>query len=182
MYTDRELVDGVLNNNEVLILHLFLDKCAPILQYIKWHVFDGKMEMSELINELYLYLNADNWRRLRQFDHSYRLTAYILVIAIRFFWKKRAGMIVNEPVEDIPHELCTEYNEERIHQKIDTKSLINRLSNKRYRSVLRKLILEDMDPQELADEMKITVANLYNIKRRAIQKIARIMGEEKNYL
>jgi DNA-directed RNA polymerase specialized sigma24 family protein len=39
-------------------------------------------------------------------------------------------------------------------------------------------MLEDKEPQEVADEMKITVDNLYNIKRRAMQQLIQIYGKE----
>ena len=48
------------------------------------------------------------------------------------------------------------------------------MPTKRYVQVIRRLILEDCDPEELALEMNITTANLYNIKRRAMAQLTRI--------
>jgi DNA-directed RNA polymerase specialized sigma24 family protein len=69
------------------------------------------------------------------------------------------------------YEEKSENIEEQIHRQLDVESLIKRLPNERYGFVIRKLMLEDKEPQEVADEMKITVDNLYNIKRRAIQQL-----------
>ena len=48
------------------------------------------------------------------------------------------------------------------------KDIISRIENPRYRLVLQKLLLEDMAPEVLAKQMGVTVANLYNIKKRAM--------------
>ena len=48
------------------------------------------------------------------------------------------------------------------------------MPNKRYVMVIRRLVLEDEDPERLAREMNITAANLYNIKRRAMAQLARV--------
>jgi hypothetical protein len=42
-------------------------------------------------------------------------------------------------------------------------------------------MLNDREPQEVAVEMKITVENLYNIKRRASQQLAKIAGKDGGY-
>ena len=52
--------------------------------------------------------------------------------------------------------------------------LFGLMPNKRYVMVIRRLVLEDEDPERLAREMNITAANLYNIKRRAMAQLARV--------
>lgn len=48
------------------------------------------------------------------------------------------------------------------------------MRNERYVYVIRKLILEDVEPETLAKEMRITTANLYNIKRRAMIALTQV--------
>ena len=48
------------------------------------------------------------------------------------------------------------------------------MTNDRYVMVIRKLMIEDWEPEKLADEMGITTANLYNIKRRAVAQLTQI--------
>ena len=57
---------------------------------------------------------------------------------------------------------------------LDLERLFQAMPTKRYVQVIRRLILEDCDPEELALEMNITTANLYNIKRRAMAQLTRI--------
>ena len=86
-----------------------------------------------------------------------------------------------ESVDNLLHEERVECNEERIHISLEVRNLINRLSNQRYCHVIRKLILEDMEPQKVADEMNISVDNLYNIKHRALKQLSQIVGKEKRF-
>jgi DNA-directed RNA polymerase specialized sigma24 family protein len=65
---------------------------------------------------------------------------------------------------------------------LDVESLVGKLSNERYRFVIQRLILEDKEPQEVANEMGITVDNLYNVKRRAMLQLALIARKEVGYV
>lgn len=42
------------------------------------------------------------------------------------------------------------------------------MQNKRYVYVIRKLVIDDVEPCQLSQELGVTTANLYNIKRRAM--------------
>jgi hypothetical protein len=55
---------------------------------------------------------------------------------------------------------------------------LNKMPNPRYAMVLRRLIIEDADPQDVAEEMDIKIENLYNIKKRAIAALMRIALEK----
>ena len=60
--------------------------------------------------------------------------------------------------------------------------LFEAMPTKRYVQVIRRLILEDYEPEALAQEMNITTANLYNIKRRSIAQLIRVaLNDIKEY-
>jgi RNA polymerase sigma factor (sigma-70 family) len=179
--SDKELVDGMINNDDSIIQYFFFEKCTPMFRYVIQKVFDYRVEKDELINELYLFLQADDWRKLRQFDYRSRLTTWLSVVAIRFFQKKRAGLIENNSFDAL-YMKETDNLEERIHRKLDVKNLVGQLPNERYRFVIQKLMMEDKEPQEVANEMGITVDNLYNIKRRALQMLAQIARKGDGYV
>jgi len=180
-FTDKEIIEGILIGNEKVINQFFYEECTPMFHYIIRKIFDYQAEKDELINELYIYLQADDWHKLRQFDYRSKLTTWLSVVATRFFQKKRAALIENESSETLIVEKGESF-EQRVHTKLDVKTLLERLPNERYHFVIQKLILEDKEPQEVADEMEITVANLYNIKTRAIKELARIAGKEDDYV
>ena len=56
-----------------------------------------------------------------------------------------------------------------------------RMKNKRYAYVIQQLIMNDMEPEELAKAMNITTANLYNIKRRAMAEFTEVAQKDVMY-
>ena len=180
-FTDKELVDGMLNNNKAIIEYFFFEKCTAMFHRINHNIYNRQAERNELINEFYLYLKEDDWHKLRQFDYRNQLMTYISSIAFRFFCKNQIVIIEIESIDSLLYySQSTEDGEEWIHQSIEAENLLSKLTNQKYRYVLRKLILEDVVPRKLAAKMKTTVHNLYNLKRRAIQKLVRIVGKGKN--
>ena len=174
--TDNEMIRGLLLYDEHSIRQFFFEECTPIFRYIISKIFDYHVEIDELISEFYIYLKEKDWHKLRQFDYRCQLKTWISVIAVRFFLKRRAKLIENESSEHLIIEQITE-NHDILFSEGDIKNLLNGL-NERYRSVIQKLILEDREPQKVADEMGITVDNLYNIKRRALLQFYRIIKKE----
>ena len=59
-FSDKELIEGMLTNNERIIRHFFFDACTPMFGYIVKSVFDYQANKDELINELYLFLREND--------------------------------------------------------------------------------------------------------------------------
>jgi RNA polymerase sigma factor (sigma-70 family) len=179
--SDKDIVDGILAHDEQIIRYFFFEKCTQMIRYIIHRVFDGQVEKDEIVSELYIFLQENDWHKLRQFDYRSQLMTWMSVVAIRFFQKKRDELIENESSSTLITEKAEDM-EDRIHNKLDVDNLVKRLSNERYRFVIQKLVLEDKEPQEVADEMGITVDNLYNVKRRALLQLAQTVGKENKYV
>lgn len=64
----------------------------------------------------------------------------------------------------------------------DLERLFKAMPTKRYVYVIRRLVLDDCNPEQLAQEMNITTANLYNIKRRAMAQLTQAaLNDKKEY-
>lgn len=68
-------------------------------------------------------------------------------------------------------DIGEEETEKGMMAKGDVERLFDSMPNKRYVHVIRRLVLEGWEPEQLAREMNITTANLYNIKRRAMVQL-----------
>lgn len=75
------------------------------------------------------------------------------------------------------------YQRERLsryddHEKneaaMDLETMLDEMANERYVTVIKRLVLDDESPEDVAEEMGVTVANLYNIKKRAIAALTEI--------
>ena len=181
-YSDKEIIDGILRNDSAIIEHFFFHECKPLFVYIIRSVFEGNQEINELVNELYLYLQHDDWNKVRQFDYRSKLITWISVVAIRFFQKKRALMIDSDPIETL-YDQNTFWKETCVSQdrRMDVRKAIAQIPNERYRFVIVELELKERDPEELAQQMNITIDNLYNIRRRARLQLKTMMVRKEDY-
>ena len=93
LYTDKEIVTAILANDSKMIEYFFCKKCSKLLSYIAVSMFNKHIDRYELINELLLYIAAENWRKLAQFDFRSSLMTWMSVVSIRFFKKRRNEMI-----------------------------------------------------------------------------------------
>lgn len=177
--TDNETVSGVLLGDEDSLRHFFFEECTPIFYYITDKIFQNRLNKNALINEFYIYLQENNWYKLRQFNHECELKTWISVIAIRFFLKKKDALIRTDSTQHLLTDDITEHHD--IYSQ-DAINLLKELKNKRYRYVIHTLVLEDRDPKEVADEMGITTNNLRQIKGRALQELKKIIEKETGYL
>ena len=57
---------------------------------------------------------------------------------------------------------------------MDVEQLLAAMPNKRYVAVIRRLMLDEAEPQHVAQEINITVDNLYNNKRRAMLQLMQV--------
>lgn len=180
---DHELVDGILNSNKPLIKYFFTKKCSGLLAYILMNVFDGNIDKRELVSELYLFMAQNDWQVFRKFQFRSTLMTYVSVVSVRFFIAKRAQLI------DSPLSTSLNNQKEQIHstvlsmeQRIDIREALKKMPNVRYQKVIEKLDLQDVLPEKLAEEMNVTVDNLYNIHRRALVQLRLIMGRKEDWV
>ena len=181
--TDKELIQGLIARDNRVTEEFFFVKCRPLFCSIIQKVFDYEVEYDEFVNELYVYLMANNASKLRNFEYRSTVYQWLKVLAIRFFINKRARMI-DDTSQETPYDGCshTADTEKDMTAEGDMERLFDNMPNKRYVHVIRRLILEDWEPEQLAQEMNITTANLYNIKRRAMAQLTRVaLNDIKEY-
>ena len=173
--TDKEIIKGLIARDNRVTEDFFFVKCRPLFCSIIQKVFDYEVEYDEFVNELYVYLMANDASKLRNFEYRSTVYQWLKVLAIRFFINKRVRMI-DDTSQETPYDgrSLTADTEKDMTAEGDMERLFNNMPNRRYAHVIRCLILEDWEPEQLAQEMNITTANLYNIKRRAMAQLTRV--------
>lgn len=175
--TDQEIIKGLIDRNNRITHYFFFVKCRPLLTAIMRIVFSHPVEYDEMVNELYQYMLADNGAKLRQFQFRSSVYQWMKVVATRFFIRHRDSMIDDiskEPLYEKSDTVKMVDTEEIASQKIDVNRLLDLMENRRYAEAIRRLILEDTDPEKYASEIGVTADNLYNIKKRAMTALTRI--------
>ena len=201
--TDQEIIDRLIARDNAVTKWFFYTKCQPLFGKIIFRVFDGGIEYEELVNMVYDDLMRNDAKKLRQFQFRSTLTQYIKVIANNLAIQKKDEVIDNTskdylyekkgslhgdvaPSSDsgaVSNREATTQDDyagegydstARLQAQMDLDNLFSQMTNKRYVYVLKKLMIEGMEPSELAKEMEVTVDNLYNIKRRAMKELTHV--------
>jgi hypothetical protein len=181
--TDRGIIQGLIARDNRVTKEFFFGSCRPLLLSIMKLVYNYEVDYDELVNELYVYLMEDDAEKLRNFQYRSSVYQWMKILSIRFFIKKRERMIEDKSKET-PYDMKTTQCivTENVSVEGDVKRLLSRMNNKRYVFVIQRLILEDWEPEQLTEEMGITTANLYNIKRRAMAQLTRVaLNDIKEY-
>ena len=171
--SDKEIINGLIAHDNKITETFFFRKCRPLFISIINHVFSYEVDYDEFVNELYVYLMIDDATKLRGFQYRSSLYQWLKVIAIRYFVKKRDKMIEDKSSET-PYNECVNASNEIDSSLVDLKHLFELMPNQRYVYIIKRLVIDGIEPGDLAQELNITVANLYNIKRRAMAQLTRI--------
>lgn len=170
--TDQEIIQGLIARDNRVTKEFFFVKCRPLFISVMKLVCDHEVEYDEMVNELYVYLMEDDAAKLRSFQFRSTVYQWLKILAIRFFIKIR-GRMIDDTTHETPYDRQESLTTEDMSADNDLERLFDNMPNKRYVYVIRRLILEDWEPEQLANEMSITTANLYNIKRRAMAQLTR---------
>ena len=180
---DKEIIQGLIARDNRVTKVFFFDKCRPLFCSIMQKVFDYEVEYDEMVNELYVYLMENDAIKLRNFEYRSSVYQWLKVLAIRFFIHKR-GQMIDDMSRETPYDgrQQTADSEKDMTAEGDMERLFDNMPSKRYVYVIRRLILEDCEYENLAKEMNITTANLYNIRRRAMAQLTRVaLNDIKEY-
>lgn len=179
--SDNEIVDALISHDQKITELFFFKHCRPLFMSIIRNVFFYNVDYEEFVNELYLYLMENDAYRLRQFEGRSSIYQWLKIIAIRYFILKRDKMIemnTDSSLNDYNGILVSEGGEKTINAKIDVENLFSLMHNKRYVYVIKRLVLNDEEPKRVAEELRVSIDNLYNIKRRAIKALTEIAIKE----
>ena len=82
--SDQQFVTDLLANNEKALECLLYDRFRRLLRFNAMKAAPN-VPVDDLVQELYLYLSADDWARLRRYDSSLPFDRWLSVVSYRFF-------------------------------------------------------------------------------------------------
>ena len=100
--TDHDIIQGLIARDNRVTKEFFFVRCRPLFYSIMQKVFDYEVDYNELVNELYVYLMANDAMKLRNFGYRSSVYQWFKVIAIRFFINKRDRMI-EDVIQETPY-------------------------------------------------------------------------------
>lgn len=177
--SDRQLVDLLLANDEETVEYVFFHRCDGMFEHIANSIYQSQGGKEELINEFYLHLREDNWRRLRQFEFRSGLNTWLTIVAIRFFNAKKATMQTKMETLDplIINKVENEVDDyDIIHEmsRVELYEAIERLAKPRERLALLGELM-GKSAETIAKELGCTVAAVYNLTKNARKAVKKMM-------
>lgn len=180
--SDTHLVERLLANDEKAVLYFFYEKFYSTFEYHVYRIFPYEVDVQALVHEFFLYLVADDWRRLRSFNsEKAQLNTWVSVVSFRFFmnFKKRKidsnGLVaIYEQWDD----KIMQYKQECHDQvRMDVRKAVERLKNDTERDVARKLLLDGVEIQEVAKTHQLSVDYAYTVKSRAMAHLRKMLKD-----
>ena len=175
-YSDRELVQAVCQNDQQAIMHLFYKKCLPTFQYHICNLFPYKEDFRDLVDELFLYLYEDDWRRLRTFDGTRAsLATWMSVTSYRFFKSYKHSKIdsnglisISDKWESFVGDWVQSYDAGLM---MDINNAISTITNERDREIAKLIFIEDKEFQVIADRFDLSIDYVYTVKNRLVKQL-----------
>ena len=174
--SDSELVRRLLANDEKAIHYVFYSHYNSLLKYnANKTAAHKKIEFEDLIQELYLYISKNNWEKLRKYDSNMPFANWFSVVSYRFFKDFTASMIDSSqkvPIDNMDDKtFFIQRNNVADMIMTDITNAISDIRPPRDAEILKALLIDEEEPLLVASRFGVTVANLYNIKRRALAKL-----------
>lgn len=171
------MVAALMDGDEGAIKYVFYDNYEALLRLNYSKAAAGcRICYDDLVQELYLYLSADNWERLRRYDPAKScFISWFSVVSYRFFKDSVRSMIDYAP--EVPIYTMEDHNPAFVSKGImstlfmDIKEILKHFRPPRDREVLQAMLIDGEEPEAVAKRLGVTVDNLYNIKRRAIERL-----------
>ena len=175
--TDQEIIEGLIARNERITQDFFFRRCQPLIFALISKFYPGGADYDELVSDLYLHLMEDNARRLRQYEGRSSIYQWLKMVARNYFLdkKNREQVIENETEDRLlikAKDLATDNSANEA--VMDVAAILDLIENENYRLVLQKHVIEGMSFDELEKVTGIKKANLYNIKKRALNAMEKI--------
>ena len=174
--SDRELVAAVTSGDQNAIVYMFYTKFSATFQYHIYKLFNYKVEVSDLVDEFFMFLLEDDWRRLRSFDASKSsLSTWISTVSFRFFRDYKRSKIDLNGLVTISDKWETFRGDwmESVEAGIamDIRAALDGIKNDRDRSIAEKLFIEDREYEAVAEEFGLTVDYVYTVKNRIVKQL-----------
>ena len=173
---DAELVSAVISGDKDAIVYMFYTKFSATFQYHIYKLFDYKIEVADLIDEFFLYMYEDEWKRLKVYDSvKSSLSTWISTVSYRFFRDYKRSKIdlnglitISNKWETYRTDWVEEYDKSIL---VDIESAIQKLKSDRERKIAEMIFIKDCELEIVAADFQISIDYVYTIKNRVSKQL-----------
>ena len=172
---DMTLVARVLINDGCAIEELFIQRCGQEIGFLSI-----RYRQDDLLGELYFHLSQDDWRRLRTWQGRSSIKCWVEMVAVRICLYRVKDFSRFEPLDNWVDILQADGfgSKEALVRNAeisDVLEAIEKLETERDKTVMRSLLINEMDLNEIATELQISADQAYVVKCRAIKRVKQII-------
>ena len=188
--TDRQIVEAILSRDAHITCSYLYVRCYPLFKayYRKYNYCVESVDCKDFINEFYIYLMTPHaeTKTPKLATYSYRCNLmYWLKIVLANYCKAATDKFEKRLKCDSFDEMGDRLITEPISLSIDTldrddvEVILCRMSNARYRNIVRFLYIEGFTNEETAQLLGMSMDNFYNKKRLAHEQFVGELRKER---
>ena len=186
-YTDREIVQAILNRNTFITKEYLYRKCYPLFKSIHNKYYTDCETPIELINEIYTYIlwphKDTHESKLQNFRFRCSFPMWLKIVTEHYcqqLFKKRI------PASD-DNDTCEDRNdigEDSLLQNTreldmnDVRKILSTMPNQRYSKLIELRYVEEKSNEETATILGLAMSNYYNSHKRAKEQYCDALRKE----
>lgn len=186
-YTDQEIVKAILDRDTIITKEFLYRKCYPLFKAVYDKYYTDCESCFELINEIYVYImipqKNTNISKLAAFGFRCTLTMWLKIVVENYCHQLYArrmeidrdsnvGSDRNMPDDESLTENTRSINMEDVHKILDM------MPNQRYRKLIEYRYVDEKSNEETAMLLAVTMANYYNMHKRAKVQYCEVLRKE----
>lgn len=181
-WSDEKLIRAVYSGDQDAIVYMFYTKFSSTFQYHIYKLFDYKVDVADLVDEFFLFMYEDDWKRLRSFDsNKSSLSTWISTVSYRFFRDYKRSKIDLNGLITISDKWET-FRGDWVQSidagiMLDIDTAIDQIKNERDKEIAKQIFVEDREYEAIAEEFGLTCDYVYTIKNRIIKQLKHTLKE-----
>lgn len=186
-YTDQEIVKAILRRDTEITKEFLYRKCYPLFAAIHSKYYTDCETPIELINEIYVYIllphRETHRSKLQDFCFRCTFTLWLKIVTenyCRQLFEKRIRSEENVDVESDRNTFQDESLQESTQNfnMTDVNKILSLMPNQRYRKLIEYRYIDEKSNEETAIMLGLTMANYYNIHKRAKEQFCHVLRKE----
>lgn len=174
---EKNIIEGLINRDEKVTNNFFYAQCKPLLSAVAREIFMGEMDYDEVIDRFYNHLVENDGKVLRQYTNpgnKSTLYKWLRNRAKAFFTQVKKNKTIDSrrksPLygEDVASAID---KSDKKNKEMNVAAMLDMVELERDRLVLERIDVEGVSYDALAAETGLSKANLYNIRKRALERL-----------
>lgn len=185
--TDQQIVQAILNRDTAITKEFLYGRCYPLFKSIYDKYYTDCQSCVELINEVYVYIMIPQKKsgisKLASFGFRCTLRTWLKIVVENYCHQLYTRRLDIESEfeggydRNMPDESSIIENTHRIDMH-DLTKILEMMPNQRYRQLIEYRYVEEKSNEETAMRLDVTMANYYNMHKRAKAQYCEVLRKE----